>query len=675
MIQYPQNSVWSARMSRKQRLSGLVALFLLLAMLPIAMPAASASIPSSTPAASTPKTYYHTGAQEGSTAIALDNDYMLVGDDNDNLLRLYDRRPSAPPPGASPLSQTDFTTDLGVGAKVDIEGSTKVGSRIYWIGSHSNGGNSFNFRPDRQRLFATDLVGTGATTTLNFLGHYDNLRTDTGGDLVAWGDVHGYDFTAKIQSGVDPETVGGFNIEGLTMAPDSTTAYIGFRAPLVGPNTDKALIAPVANVDDLVTGKSVSATIGNPIELDLGGRGIRSIERNNANEYLIVAGPPMKIGLSPSFQLYKWTGKATDTPVSLNVDMAALDTGGGSFEGIIEVPTPLCSTTPIQLVVDNGDQNQGYFRTIEIPNPCAPGPVKFNRVFVIVMENKEDTALIDSIDAPYINSLVAQYPRSTNYYAITHPSFPNYLTLTAGRTFGVTNDCTLTTCNNAALSSADNLANQFEIAGVSWKAYMETMPSPCFPGAFYPSNTDPKYAQKHNPFIYYDNIRNNPARCNKIVPFEQFAQDVGNNALPEFVWITPNQVNDMHGIGGETPSQRIKNGDDWLKIWVPQILASQAWQEGGLLVITFDEGSSTLGCCGFDPGGGRILTLLISRLSKPCYRSATPYNHYSLFRTIEENWGLPLLNHANDAGIQSMSEFFTYSPTPCFEVNLPLIGR
>src|SRR5262245_59497793 len=85
MIQYPQNSVWSARMSRKQRLSGFVVLFLLLAMLPTAMPAASASIPPATPAASTPKTYYHTGAQEGSTAIALDNDYMLVGDDNDNL--------------------------------------------------------------------------------------------------------------------------------------------------------------------------------------------------------------------------------------------------------------------------------------------------------------------------------------------------------------------------------------------------------------------------------------------------------------------------------------------------------------------------------------------------------------------------------------------------------------
>jgi phospholipase C len=195
--------------------------------------------------------------------------------------------------------------------------------------------------------------------------------------------------------------------------------------------------------------------------------------------------------------------------------------------------------------------------------------------------------------------------------------------------------------------NATNLVDQLEASGKSWRAYMESMPRPCFVGSAAP------YAQKHNPFIYYDNVRNDPARCNNIVPFEQFSTDMANNALPDFVWITPNLCNDMH----DCP---IQTGDAWLKTWVPQILASPAWQDHGALFITFDEGTSGAGCCTY-AAGGKVDMLVISPLGKPGFVSATPYDHYSLLRTIEEAWGMPPLRKADCDCSPPMVDFFRTS--------------
>jgi len=299
---------------------------------------------------------FHTGTSDASTAIAIDADYMFVADDEDQKLRLYDRNDSG-----LPLASFDFTTALGltdlsggIPREVDIEASTRVGDRIYWLGSHSNasGGNS---RPNRSRLFATDISGTRASTTLAYVGQYNNLRTD----LIAWGDTNGYNLTASAATGNIPEDpqLDGFNIEGLTIAPNGTTAYVAFRAPNVPPsNRTKALIAPITNFADLITGGAIAATIGAPIELDLGGRGIRSIDRNSSNQYVIIAGPAdSATGTAPKdFRLYTWTGNAGDAPLLQAADLTALNSGG-SFESIVEVPDNLTDTTQIQVLVDNGD--------------------------------------------------------------------------------------------------------------------------------------------------------------------------------------------------------------------------------------------------------------------------------------------------------------------------------
>lgn len=271
---------------------------------------------------------------------------------------------------------------------------------------------------------------------------------------------------------------------------------------------------------------------------------------------------------------------------------------------------------------------------------AAPIPA-FKHIFVIVLENKAYDQIIGNSDGSYLATLARQYALADNYYAIRHPSLPNYLAMTGGDTFGVTSDCT------DCFVKGPNVVDQFEAAGKSWKAYMESMPSACFIG-----DAPPLYKQKHNPFIYYDSVRTNPARCNKIVPFTTFASDIQANALPNFVWITPNMCNDAH----DCP---ISAANDWLKIWVPTILASPAWKDDGALFITFDEGEQSDGACCQYGRGGRIATLVISPLVQPGFRSNIAYDHYSLLRTIEAAWGLPPLGKANCACSPTMADFFT----------------
>ena len=263
----------------------------------------------------------------------------------------------------------------------------------------------------------------------------------------------------------------------------------------------------------------------------------------------------------------------------------------------------------------------------------------FSHVFVIVMENQEYGGIIGNGAAPYINGLASSHGLATQYYAISHPSLPNYLSLSAGSTFGITSDCT--TC----FVNATNLADQIEGSGRTWKAYMESMPSACYVGDAYP------YMQKHNPWIYYNDIRTNAARCSAhLVPFTQFGTDLASGNVPNYVWINPNMCNDMHDCA-------VSAGDAWLSQHVPAILSSSAYRNGGVLFILWDEGVSNAGCC-TDAAGGKVATLVISPLGKAGFRSAVSETHYSLLRTIEDAWRLPRLNGAGCSCSAEMREYF-----------------
>jgi acid phosphatase len=271
------------------------------------------------------------------------------------------------------------------------------------------------------------------------------------------------------------------------------------------------------------------------------------------------------------------------------------------------------------------------------------GPIPaLDHIVIVMMENTSASSIYgNTTQAPYLNSLANQYSKASNYFAITHPSLPNYLTVTGGSDFGITSDCSPSACP----VNAKNIGDSIEAAGKSWKAYMEGMPSPCATTDSYP------YVVKHNPFVYFNNIRTNAVRCTSHdVPFTQLAIDLKSTATtPSYAWITPDMCNDMHDCS-------INTGDTWLSQQVPTILNSPAFtQQNSALIVLWDEDDFS--------GTNQVAAIWAGPQVQRAFASSTTYNHYSLLKTVEAAWGLPALT-SNDSGATPMSDFFAAATPP-----------
>jgi len=320
-------------------------------------------------------------------------------------------------------------------------------------------------------------------------------------------------------------------------------------------------------------------------------------------------------------------------------------------------------------------------------------------VFVIVLENEPfQVTFGEHSPAPYLaHELPKQGALLTQYFGIGHDSLDNYIAMISGQ---APNPETQEDChvygefrrsapgfdeNGQILGSgcvypADvkTLANQLQDARYTWKGYMESMgadpsreASAC--GHVKIGEVDftnkatskDQYADKHNPFVYFHSIIDDAANCAAhVVNLDKLPGDLRSIATtPNFSFITPDLCHDGHDApckNGE-PGGLI-SADKFLREWVPQIVASPAFRQDGLLVITFDEGTDAATCCGetnpagapqpgkFGPGGGRIGTVVLSPLVKPGTVSDVPYNHYSLLRSIEDWFGLPHLGYAGQPG-------------------------
>lgn len=295
-------------------------------------------------------TSWMTGVADASAAIPLDDDYMVLVNDETNFLYVYNRHNDG-----LPVKQYDFNPGnvLGVGSdEVDLEAGVRSianPSRIYWLGSMSNSSNSpYASRPERNRLFAVTVSGAASDPSFAFVGFYNNLRAP----LITWGDANGYNFTASAAANKDPKLIDGFNAEGMVFGPDNTTLYIGFRAPLVPTATrTNAVIAPLLNFETWFNNGAPSGTpnFGAPIELNLGGRGIRDMIRLSNGTYVIVAGSYGE-ALNPA--IYRWTGNPSDAPVFI----PSFDLTGLNAEGVLPVnESGQLSLNKLQIISDNGD--------------------------------------------------------------------------------------------------------------------------------------------------------------------------------------------------------------------------------------------------------------------------------------------------------------------------------
>lgn len=288
------------------------------------------------------------GLSDASAVVALDPIYMLVADDESSVLRVYPRA------GGAAVKEWDAGAALGVSGELDLEGGARIGNQIFFTSSLSNKKNG-TVEASRAWVFALDVSGSGAATSLSLAAKRGDLRAQ----LIAWDNANGHGKGAAYYglqastTGLPPERVDGFSIEGLTVSPDDSWLWFGFRAPQVPTAARaKALIVPVRRSDFFT---AATPTFGAPIELNLGGRGIRSIDKIGS-QYLIVAGPAggASDDVPADFRLYRWSGQAADAPVELGNDLDPLRAAtGGSFESLLAASSSTGSC--VLLVQDNGD--------------------------------------------------------------------------------------------------------------------------------------------------------------------------------------------------------------------------------------------------------------------------------------------------------------------------------
>jgi len=261
------------------------------------------------------------------------------------------------------------------------------------------------------------------------------------------------------------------------------------------------------------------------------------------------------------------------------------------------------------------------FSLVAVAVLALPPGKHFERIIIIQFENHaEDEVIRDPNFAKYTK----MGRGCLNYFAVTHPSQPNYWAQVAGDYFLIHSD------SNFDLDRS-NLADLMDAKGVTWKTYQEDYPGNCRP-----DEVIGRYARKHNPFISFNNIRNNKTRCANIVNSGDFDSDLKAGKLPQYSYYTPNLDNDAHDTN-------ITFAGKWLDGFLAPRLGNIP--PGTLMVVTWDEDDFT--------EGNKILSFFLDFPTGSMFASGssdkTKYNHYSLLASVEDNWSLGNLGR-NDKG-------------------------
>jgi acid phosphatase len=320
---------------------------------------------------------------------------------------------------------------------------------------------------------------------------------------------------------------------------------------------------------------------------------------------------------------------------------------GANIAGAISASYTTAATTSsdsgaqfIVLVSNSAGSTTSNAATLTVVSPPPTG--LFGHIAVVVEENTNYSSVTSS-SMPYLSGLMTQYGLATQYYANTHPSIGNYLTLTTGQV--LTNNDSETP--SAFPVSADNVVRELVAAGKSWKAYAESLPSVGYLGGDTTSGGG-QYYVRHVPVAYFTDVQNSSAQRQNLVPFTQLPQDLSKGNLPNYSFITPNGCDDAHDCS-------LSTADNWLKNNIDPLIKNAVFQKDGLLIVVFDESSNDN-----TNGGGRVVCTLISpAFSKLGYQSITIYQHQSLLRLTLEGLGVTVLPGAASSA-PAMWEFFGF---------------
>jgi len=340
------------------------------------------------------------------------------------------------------------------------------------------------------------------------------------------------------------------------------------------------------------------------------------------------------------------------------------------------------------------DKDCDELPTVVVSHPAGSRP---QHVFIIVLENQSyDETFGPTSEAPYLSKCLTRKGQLlTNYYAIGHFSLDNYIAMVSGQSPNPETQMDCPIFDDLALTKSElddngqasghgcvypadvsTIANQLEEKHLKWRGYMEDMSGTCqHPkvGEVDPhekATKDSQYATKHNPFVYFHSINDEDCKAND-VPLDQLKSDLeAVESTPNLAFIVPNLCNDGHDhkngkcADGKTPGGLVAI-DGFLKRTVPMIMNSKAYQQDGMIIITFDEADiegddrDAHSCCDepigpntqlagmFGPGGGKIGAVIISSFVKPGIPNSKSYNHYSLLRSLENLFGLSHLGYAD----------------------------
>jgi len=274
---------------------------------------------------------------------------------------------------------------------------------------------------------------------------------------------------------------------------------------------------------------------------------------------------------------------------------------------------------------------------LEASAAAADPLVGISNVFLIIMENHDWSQIQGSPNCPYINTVLLPRASYCNQYYNPpglHPSEPNYIWLEAGTNFGI-----LTDQPTNRIDSPNHLVTYLQRQGLSWRTYAEDIE----PG-YCPVTNRLNYRVRHTPQILFNDVSANEAYCaDHVVPYPQLWSDLTSNTVARYNFLVPNKTNDMHDPACSTCSGRVA-GDYWLSHEVPRIINSAAYTNGGLLMITWDEGANST-------SDGPIGLIVLSPFARGGgYNNSIRYTHSSLLHTLQDIFQVyPYLGDAANA--------------------------